>query len=163
MISGCTATLLTLGRTKTKPTKTTTGPRSSAGVRPFRTTSLLGWTGASPIHTTRPITILLPLSATTAARTSFTSLLRPAKRSPSALPAPPTQMATGFPIYWFYYREPGTYDGIISITLANKKQASLIAPNVTRTKKIHIILEVKDNGQPPLYSYRRIILTVSPK
>ncbi|MHC4439434.1 MAG: hypothetical protein ACYS3S_18925, partial [Planctomycetota bacterium] len=40
------------------------------------------------------------------------------------------------------------------------KEASFAAPNVNQTRKIHIILEVKDDGEPNLYSYRRIIVTV---
>ena len=64
--------------------------------------------------------------------------------------------------HWFYYKEAGDYDGTISIRNSNAVEASFIAPKVNQKRKIHIILEVKDNGEPNLYSYRRIIVTVEP-
>ena len=63
---------------------------------------------------------------------------------------------------WFVYKEAGDYDGTISIRNSSTIQASFIAPEVTQTRKIHVILEVKDDGEPNLYSYRRVIITVKP-
>ncbi len=64
--------------------------------------------------------------------------------------------------HWFIYKEAGDYNGTTSIRNKNAKEASFIAPKVNQTRTIHIILEVKDNGEPNLYSYRRIIVTVEP-
>jgi len=36
--------------------------------------------------------------------------------------------------------------------------AGLAMPELQACEEIHIILEAKDNGNPALYSYRRIIL-----
>jgi hypothetical protein len=63
---------------------------------------------------------------------------------------------------WFNYKEAGNYTGTISIKNKNAKEAVFIAPKVKKERKIHIILEVKDDGEPNLYSYRRIIVTVEP-
>jgi len=63
---------------------------------------------------------------------------------------------------WFFYKEAGDYIGTISIQNSDAKEASFTAPEVSQTQKIHVILEVKDNGEPNLYSYRRIIVTVKP-
>jgi hypothetical protein len=64
--------------------------------------------------------------------------------------------------HWFFYKEAGDYNGTISIRNSDAIEASFIAPKVNQTRKIHIILEVKDDGEPKLYSYRRIIVTVEP-
>ena len=36
------------------------------------------------------------------------------------------------------------------------------APRSSSARTIHFILEVTDNGSPPLTSYRRIVLTIDP-
>jgi hypothetical protein len=64
--------------------------------------------------------------------------------------------------HWFCYKEAGDYNSTISIQNSNAIEASFTAPKVNRTHKIHIILEVKDNGKPNLYSYRRVIVTTEP-
>ena len=63
---------------------------------------------------------------------------------------------------WMYYPEPGSYSGSFSLPENNSSTISFTAPSVSSTKTIHIILKVKDNGSPPLVSYKRIILTVNP-
>jgi hypothetical protein len=68
-----------------------------------------------------------------------------------------------FSYHWFQYREAGNYDDSITIENPQVQQTSFIAPAVTEPKMIHIILEVKDDGEPSLYSYRRIIVEVKPK
>lgn len=69
----------------------------------------------------------------------------------------------GLSFGWFYYKEPGDYEGIINIRNSNARKASFTAPEVDKNKEIHIILEVKDDGEPSLYSYRRVIVTVKPR
>jgi hypothetical protein len=64
--------------------------------------------------------------------------------------------------HWFVYKEAGDYNGTISIRKKTAKEADFIAPKVNQKRKIHIILEVKDDGEPNLYSYRRTIVTVEP-
>ena len=63
---------------------------------------------------------------------------------------------------WMYYKEAGTYDGKISIEDENRLIASFIAPEVQQKETIHIILSVKDSGNPSLTRYQRVIITVIP-
>jgi hypothetical protein len=62
---------------------------------------------------------------------------------------------------WYCYKEPGSYEGSLNISAASSKKATLTAPSVDKAETIHIILEVTDDGNPPLTRYRRIILTVN--
>jgi hypothetical protein len=63
---------------------------------------------------------------------------------------------------WFIYKEAGDYNGTINVRDSNAIEASFVAPEVSQTREIHVILEVKDDGEPNLYSYRRVIITVKP-
>jgi hypothetical protein len=64
---------------------------------------------------------------------------------------------------WFVYPEAGTCKSPVEIEGGTSQEASLIAPQVDKPEDLHVILEVRDEGQPPLYSYRRVILTVEGK
>jgi hypothetical protein len=64
---------------------------------------------------------------------------------------------------WFVYNEAGTFKGLVAIKNDTSSEASLVAPQVDQPKSIHVILEVKDDGQPSLYSYRRVIITIEGK
>jgi len=64
--------------------------------------------------------------------------------------------------HWFVYKEAGSYNGQIDIEGGDRSEASFVAPQVKQPGTIHVILEVKDNGEPSLYSYRRVVVTVSP-
>jgi hypothetical protein len=61
---------------------------------------------------------------------------------------------------WFQYREAGTLNTEVKIENSNNMKASLTVPKTRETGTLHIICEVKDNGKPPLYSYRRVVLNV---
>ncbi len=63
---------------------------------------------------------------------------------------------------WFVYREAGTYNGAVDIQDSTTQEASFTAPQVAEARQIHVILEVKDDGEPSLYSYRRVVVTVQP-
>lgn len=64
---------------------------------------------------------------------------------------------------WNIYNEAGSFQGEISITNSNSSEAEFIAPSVDTTAEIHVILTVTDNGTPPLSSYKRVIVKVSPE
>ena len=64
--------------------------------------------------------------------------------------------------HWWQYQEADSYEGIVQINKSTSKNASIIVPKVDSSKAIHIILEVTDNGNPNLTSYRRLIVTVDP-
>lgn len=61
---------------------------------------------------------------------------------------------------WFHYSQAGDkpYNGKIKIENANSMNAGFVMPELQEGEEIHIILEAKDDGNPALYSYRRIIV-----
>mgnify|MGYP005852138493 FL=1 len=63
---------------------------------------------------------------------------------------------------WFVYEEAGTYRGPVEIQKYATPQARLIVPDASAPQTIHVILEVVDDGQPSLYSYRRMIAQIQP-
>ncbi len=70
--------------------------------------------------------------------------------------------------HWFPYREVGTYpiqfdERNLEIHDRDKAVAYFTAPQVESLKTIHLILELKDQGEPVLTGYRRVIVTVDPK
>ncbi|MEK7994502.1 MAG: nucleoside hydrolase-like domain-containing protein, partial [Planctomycetota bacterium] len=64
--------------------------------------------------------------------------------------------------HWFVYREVGNYGGTVDIQGSRQQEASFTAPEVDQAKEIHVILELKDDGEPNLYSYRRVVVTITP-
>lgn len=63
---------------------------------------------------------------------------------------------------WFLYKEAGSHRGDVTIAEPAAVATQLTSPQVDEPRALHVILEVKDNGRPPLYSYRRMVLTVRP-
>jgi len=63
---------------------------------------------------------------------------------------------------WWQFQEAGTFDGMVTIDHPLGKKISFAAPVVEQTSTIHIILAVRDRGEPALYSFQRLIITVSP-
>jgi hypothetical protein len=65
-------------------------------------------------------------------------------------------------VRWFIYPEPGTYDGAPEIRNADTLVAELTAPTVGKPETLHVILEARDDGDPALFAYRRLVLRVDP-
>ena len=65
---------------------------------------------------------------------------------------------------WIYYREVGTFESTRPIEIQDKqaKNASFVAPKVTKPETLHIILAVSDNGVPALTRYQRVMVVVLP-
>jgi hypothetical protein len=67
---------------------------------------------------------------------------------------------------WFLYDEAGTRTGDtrgdIAINVTGDLTADFVATNVPQLQPVHVILDVTDNGAPPLHSFRRAIVTVTP-
>jgi hypothetical protein len=63
---------------------------------------------------------------------------------------------------WFVYREAGTVPTAVALEDADTEEIAFTAPEVQRSETLHIICEVRDNGSPSLYSYRRIVVTIEP-
>jgi len=67
--------------------------------------------------------------------------------------------------WWFHYPEAGGSDGI-PLRFAgaqNLARITLIAPEVSTPRTMHVVLRVTDKGSPPLSRYKRVIVTVEPK
>lgn len=60
---------------------------------------------------------------------------------------------------WWVYREPSTYCGEISLHGADRPRVNFKTPADAAGESLHLILEVTDDGAPPLTSYRRVVLT----
>lgn len=65
---------------------------------------------------------------------------------------------------WSVYREAGTYAGHIELRDAAAEEIDLRIPDDAAGKTIHVLLTVRDAGNPPLARYRRVVLrgTVAP-
>ena len=59
---------------------------------------------------------------------------------------------------WWVYPEAGTYGVSASLHGADKAEASLTVPADAAGKAIHVILEVSDQGEPPLTTARRVVI-----
>ena len=59
---------------------------------------------------------------------------------------------------WWVYREAGTYPGVVAIAGAARREAELRVPADASGRTVHVVLEVTDNGKPPLTRYRRIVI-----
>jgi hypothetical protein len=62
---------------------------------------------------------------------------------------------------WFVYPEAGSYRREVSINNDSATATSLTVPHDATGKSLHVILEVRDDGTPPLTRYRRAIIEVS--
>jgi hypothetical protein len=60
---------------------------------------------------------------------------------------------------WWVYSEAGTYPGKPTLQRADSPEVAVSLPPKA-TGDVHLILEVTDNGQPSLTTYRRIVIEV---
>ncbi len=67
-----------------------------------------------------------------------------------------------FEIRWFVYPEAGTYQGEIELRDHTSSSTSFRAPTIKEKSTVHVILQLRDKGNPSLYSYRRAILSIEP-
>ena len=68
---------------------------------------------------------------------------------------------------WFQYKEPGDYWNWNELKMENPNNSELkfqIPPwiELSKPRTTHIILEVRDNGEPALFRYRRFIISIMP-
>lgn len=64
----------------------------------------------------------------------------------------------GMSYRWWFYPEPGTWRGALVIEDAYEAEATVVTPHVLSDRVIHLILEVTDEGQPALTSYKRVVV-----
>jgi len=67
-----------------------------------------------------------------------------------------------FETRWFFYREPGTFSGDVALSQENGSETTFIAPQVSSPSTLHVILELRDDGEPSLFAFRRAVITVMP-
>jgi len=60
---------------------------------------------------------------------------------------------------WFIYREAGGFTGMLELTNTGSEEINFAMPELKKGQEFHLILEVKDSGNPSLFSYRRVVLT----
>jgi Cellulose-binding Sde182, nucleoside hydrolase-like domain/Cellulose-binding protein Sde0182, C-terminal domain len=61
---------------------------------------------------------------------------------------------------WFVYPEAGSYRGAVLLSSQSGETTSLVAPPVGKPETIHVILQLRDDGVPALYSYRRAVVKI---
>jgi hypothetical protein len=61
---------------------------------------------------------------------------------------------------WLFCEEPSSYGGSVKIENDSSSTATVFIPADAGGKTIHVILELRDNGSPNLYAYRRVIIEV---
>lgn len=60
--------------------------------------------------------------------------------------------------HWWVYREAGAFNGMVELTNAGSEEVSFTMPELGKVQELHLVLEVKDSGNPSLFSYRRVIM-----
>jgi hypothetical protein len=63
---------------------------------------------------------------------------------------------------WFVYPEAGTCDKPIKVEAAGSRALRFVAPPAASPGELHVILAVRDTGDPPLARYARFVITVAP-
>ncbi len=64
--------------------------------------------------------------------------------------------------HWFLYPEAGSFEGELELDREGGLELSIDVPSVNKAVSAHVILQVTDDGDPPLTRYRRIILEIKP-
>jgi hypothetical protein len=62
---------------------------------------------------------------------------------------------------WWIYPEAGNISGA-TLTTTNALKTEVHLPQIKRVGKLHVILQVEDDGDPHLFAYRRAIIEVTP-
>jgi hypothetical protein len=62
---------------------------------------------------------------------------------------------------WWIYPEAGNISGA-TLTSTNTLKTEVHLPQIKKTGKLHVILQVEDDGEPHLFAYRRAIIEVRP-
>ena len=62
---------------------------------------------------------------------------------------------------WWIYREAGTLAGA-RLTETSGARTAVVLPATKTAGSVHVILQAEDDGSPPLFSFRRAIIQVTP-
>ena len=61
---------------------------------------------------------------------------------------------------WSFFAAASSYTGTVAIQNSSAASATVAIPAGASGKTIHTILELRDDGAPNLYAYRRVIIQV---
>lgn len=64
-----------------------------------------------------------------------------------------------FAMRWFVYGEPGGFAGEVRLSSAEGETTSFTMPDCRDGQSVHVILEVRDGGQPSLSAFRRVVVS----
>lgn len=64
---------------------------------------------------------------------------------------------------WFHYPEPGAWASPIALGAENLARMSFQAPDVSQPQTAHLIVQVRDKGEPALTRYARVRVHVRPR
>lgn len=64
---------------------------------------------------------------------------------------------------WFHYPEPGAWAVPIALGAENLARMSFQAPEVQRPQTAHLVVQVRDKGEPALTRYRRVLVHIRPR
>jgi hypothetical protein len=64
---------------------------------------------------------------------------------------------------WFVYPEAGTYEGDVQPENVIALRTAVKLPVDAAGRSIHVVVAVRDNGQPPLAGYRRVVVHATSK
>lgn len=62
---------------------------------------------------------------------------------------------------WWFYHEAGTVNGA-TLSQTHGLNTEVTLPKVQNPGTVHVILQAEDDGTPPLFGYRRVIIQVKP-
>ncbi|MEU2895998.1 nucleoside hydrolase-like domain-containing protein [Streptomyces griseoincarnatus] len=62
---------------------------------------------------------------------------------------------------WSFYDEPSSHNGAVTIENSTSAAPTVHVPSNAGGKTLHIVLTLRDNGSPNLYSYRRVVINVN--
>jgi hypothetical protein len=67
---------------------------------------------------------------------------------------------------WIVYREASTFKGAVTLNAEHGLSANFVVPALdaptAQSATIHVILQVQDDGTPPLVAYRRAVVSIQP-
>jgi hypothetical protein len=63
---------------------------------------------------------------------------------------------------WFLYPEAGTLRATAHLTNIRGMTTEFKIPSTDKSGTLHVILQIEDDGNPSLVSYRRVVLEVEP-
>ncbi len=111
------------------------------------------WNGKAPGQVNRPPVVTLKHPRRLTARTGQRVELRGSASDPDG-----DELAYS----WWQYVEAGTYRGAVRIEDTNGPEAAIVVPEDARTgDTIHLLLEVTDDGTPPLTRFQRVVVEVT--